>query len=452
MSLKGDGFLSADGLPGQLLLQAVLIFVNAIFASAEIAIISLNDLALKQAAGMGDKKAIRLVKLTEQPSRFLATIQIGITLAGFLGSAFAADNFSDYLLELALRSGIGLPESFIKTASVVLITIILSFFTLLLGELVPKRVAMKKSESLAMALANFLYFVSIAMKPIVSFLTFSTNLILRLFGINPYDNHERVTEEEILMMVGAGTESGDIDQQERTMIENIFAFDDIAAADIMVHRTDVNILWKSDSLEEWERSFQNSNHSRLPVCDEDIDDVIGVMYLKDFYTAVRKGIADVHELCTLAKPAYFVPETVKIDLLFRNMQSSKIHFAVVVDDHGGVSGILTMSDILAEIVGDIGDSPEEDSLDIISLGENKWRVRGITPLEDIEQIPFGELGDDYETVGGLALGLLGELPDEGEEVPELEVNGLRLQVTEIRGRRVEWVDITKGTGGKAENN
>jgi len=435
--------LSTDGLPGQLILQAVLIFFNAIFASAEIAVISLNDLALKQTAEQGNKKAIKLVRLTEQPSRFLATIQIGITLAGFLGSAFAADNFSEHLVALLKSTGIGLSESILKTISVVLITILLSFFTLLLGELVPKRIAMKKSESLAMALAGFIYFISIIARPVVSFLTFSTNLIVRLFGINPNDNQERVTEEEILMMVGAGTESGAIDQQEKAMIENIFAFDDIIAADIMIHRTDVNILWKSDSLEEWERSFQNSNHSRMPVCDEDVDDVIGIMYLKDFYTAVRKGITDVSELCTLLRPAYFVPETVKIDLLFRNMQRSKNHFAVVVDDHGGVSGIITMSDILGEIVGDIGESPEDGSLDIVPLGENKWRVRGVTPLEDIEMIPFGDLADDYDTVGGLALGLLGELPEEGDEVPELEVNRLKLQVTEIRGRRVEWVEITK---------
>jgi putative hemolysin len=424
-------------------LQAVLIFFNAIFASAEIAVISLNDLALKQAAEQGNKKAVKLVRLTEQPSRFLATIQIGITLAGFLGSAFAADNFSEHLVALLKSAGIGLSESILKTISVILITILLSFFTLLLGELVPKRIAMKKSESLAMALAGFIYFISIIARPVVSFLTFSTNLIVRLFGINPNDNQERVTEEEILMMVGAGTESGAIDQQEKAMIENIFAFDDIIAADIMIHRTDVNILWKSDSLEEWERSFQNSNHSRMPVCDEDVDDVIGIMYLKDFYTAVRKGITDVSELCTLLRPAYFVPETVKIDLLFRNMQRSKNHFAVVVDDHGGVSGIITMSDILGEIVGDIGESPEDGSLDIVPLGENKWRVRGVTPLEDIEMIPFGDLADDYDTVGGLALGLLGELPEEGDEVPELEVNRLKLQVTEIRGRRVEWVEITK---------
>jgi putative hemolysin len=394
-------------------------------------------------ANQGDKKAIKLVRLTDQPSRFLATIQVGITMAGFLGSAFAADNFSGHLVYLAKSMGIGLPDNVLKTISVILITLLISFVTLLLGELVPKRIAMKKAESLAMGLAGFIYFVSIVAKPVVSFLTICTNLLLRLFGINPNDNHERVTEEEILMMIGAGTESGAIDQQEKAMIENIFAFDDMTAADVMVHRTDVNILWESDTLEEWERSFQNSNHSRMPVCGEDVDDIIGIMHLKDFYTAVRKGITDVSELCTLARPAYFVPETVKIDLLFRNMQSSKNHFAIVVDDHGGVSGIITISDILSQIVGDIGDGPDEDSLDIIPIGENKWRVRGITPIEDIKDIPFGDIDDDYETVGGLALGLLGELPEEGDEIPELEINGLKLQVAEIRGRRVEWVDITK---------
>lgn len=437
--------MPSDSLPGQLLLQLVLILLNAVFASAEIAVISLNDIALRQSADSGDKKAKRLVKLTEQPSRFLATIQIGITLAGFLGSAFAAENFSDYLVEFALRAGVGISPKVLDTISVIVITVLLAFLTLVLGELVPKRIAMKKAETLARALSGLIYFISIVARPVVSLLTSTTNLILRLFGIDPNDNTEKVTEEEILMMVGAGTESGAIDQQEKAMIENIFAFDDTIAADIMTHRTDMHVLWKSDTLEEWERSFQNSNHTRLPVCDNDIDDVIGIMHLKDFYTAVRKGITDVEELCTLIKPAYFVPETVKIDLLFRNMQRTKNHFAIVVDDYGGVSGIITMSDILSQIVGDIGDDPEKDSLDVIPLGENKWRVRGITPIGDLTQIPFGNLDDDYETVGGLALGLLGELPEEDEEIPVLRINGLELRVTEIRGRRVEWVEITKET-------
>lgn len=440
--MKGDGFLSTDGLPGQLLLQAVLILLNAVFASAEIAVISLNSVALKQSAGLGNKKALRLVKLTEQPSKFLATIQIGVTLAGFLASAFAADNFAKYVVEIAINLGIDLPINVLNTIAVILITLLLSFLTLVFGELVPKRVAMKKAESLAMALSGFLYFVSVIAKPLVSLLSGTTNFFVRMFGIDPDDNEERVTEEEILLMVGAGTESGTIDVQEKAMIENVFAFDNTIAGDIMVHRTDLNLLWRTDTLEEWERTFQNSNHSRLPVCDNDVDDIIGIMYLKDFYTAVRKGITDVEELCTLIKPAYFVPETVKIDLLFRNMQRTKNHFAVVVDDYGGVSGIITMSDILGEIVGDIGED-DDDTLDVIVLDDSKWRVRGITQFDDLEMIPFGELDEDYETVGGLVLGLLGELPEEDEDIPDLQFNGLNLKVTEIRGRRVEWVEITK---------
>jgi putative hemolysin len=424
-----------------LLLQAVLILLNAVFASAEIAVISLNSVALKQSAGLGNKKALRLVKLTEQPSKFLATIQIGVTLAGFLASAFAADNFAKYVVEIAINLGIDLPINVLNTIAVILITLLLSFLTLVFGELVPKRVAMKKAESLAMALSGFLYFISVIAKPLVSLLSGTTNFFVRMFGIDPDDNEERVTEEEILLMVGAGTESGTIDVQEKAMIENVFAFDNTIAGD-MVHRTDLNLLWRTDALEEWERTFQNSNHSRLPVCDNDVDDIIGIMYLKDFYTAVRKGITDVEELCTLIKPAYFVPETVKIDLLFRNMQRTKNHFAVVVDDYGGVSGIITMSDILGEIVGDIGED-DDDTLDVIVLDDSKWRVRGITQFDDLEMIPFGELDEDYETVGGLVLGLLGELPEEDEDIPDLQFNGLNLKVTEIRGRRVEWVEITK---------
>lgn len=435
--------MSAGDLPSQIVLQVVLILLNAVFASAEIALLSMNDLQLKQLATAGDKRAIRLHKLTEQPARFLSTIQIGITLAGFLGSAFAANNFSALLVDWALRIGVPLPVQTLSTLSVVLITLTLSFFTLVLGELVPKRLAMKHPDKLSLALSGFIYFIAMVARPIVSFLTRSTNLILRLLRVNPNDTEDKVTEDQILLMVGAGTESGTIDAQERTMIENIFAFDDITAADIMIHRTDVHILWKSDPIEEWERSFQNSNHSRMPVCDEDVDDVVGIMYLKDFYTAMRRGVTDVAELCSLTRAPYFVPETVKVDLLFRNMQRTKNQFAVVVDDYGGVSGILTISDILQQIVGDLGDNAEENGDDdIISLGENKWRIRGITPIEDLEHLNLGAIEEDYDTIGGLALGLLGELPEEGETVPEIEYNGLKLQVAEVKGRRVEWVDIT----------
>ena len=248
--------MSTDGLPGQLLLQAVLILLNAVFASAEIAVISLNSVALKQSAGLGNKKALRLVKLTEQPSKFLATIQIGVTLAGFLASAFAADNFAKYVVEIAINLGIDLPINVLNTIAVILITLLLSFLTLVFGELVPKRVAMKKAESLAMALSGFLYFISVIAKPLVSLLSGTTNFFVRMFGIDPDDNEERVTEEEILLMVGAGTESGTIDVQEKAMIENVFAFDNTIAGDIMVHRTDLNLLWRTDTLEEWERTFR----------------------------------------------------------------------------------------------------------------------------------------------------------------------------------------------------
>ncbi len=426
-----------DSLPLQLLIQVVLIALNAVFASAEIAVISFNDLKLQKAAESGDKRAKKLAKLTAEPTNFLGTIQVGITLAGFLGSAFAADNFSGMIVDALKSAGVGIPESVLNAISVIVITIILSVVTLIFGELVPKRVAMKKAESLSLALSGFLYGVAKACKPVVWFLTKSTNAVLKLFGINPDEEDEEVTEEEIRMMLDIGSEKGTIDPDEKTMIHNIFELDDTPLGEVMTHRRDITILWLEDDVKVWEKTVREDPHRKYLVCSEAIDNVVGVMDIQRFY----KALYEKTDVKKKIEPAFFVPETMNADELFRQMQRMKKHFAVVLDEYGGLSGIVTMSSLLEEIVGSLTlvDEPEE----IVKISENLWQISGSAPLDEIsEAVGINLPDDDYNTLAGLILSELNEFPADGT-TPEIEIAGLKMQVTSIKDRRIESVSVHK---------
>lgn len=335
----------------QLILQIILIFLNAIFAATEIAVISMNDQKLEKMADDGNKKAKKLVSLTSQPSKFLATIQVAITLSGFLGSAFAAENFSDSLTNLILKTGIGIPEKTLDTISLVLITILLSYFTLIFGELVPKRIAMKNSEKLALAISGLIYFVSKIFAPIVWLLTLSTNFILRLCGIDPNSNDDTVTEEEIRMMLDQGRETGTIDENEKEIIDNVFEFDDTNVNKIFTHRKQVEFISENDTPEKWQEIIYGSLHSKYPVCGKSFDDIIGVLDTKKYLNIKDKSHDSILENCIL--PAYFVHETMGADVLFKNMKESGNHFAIVLDEYGGMCGVVTMTDLVEELVGDI---------------------------------------------------------------------------------------------------
>jgi len=421
----------------QLLLQLILILVNAVFACAEIAVISMNDNKLAKLAAAGDKRAIKLTKLVEQPSRFLATIQVGITFAGFLASAFAADNFSDKLVGWLIRIGVPIPTPTLDTVAVILITLILSYFTLILGELVPKRIAMRKAEPLALAMSRLIYFISKIFAPLVWVLTISTNGLLKLIGIDPHAEDDEITEEEIRMMLDEGSERGAINNNEKEMIQNIFEFDDKYAEDVMTHRTDISLLWLDESEEEWERTINESRHSVYPVCEESIDNVIGILNVKDYFRLKDRSRENI--LATVLKPAYFVPETVRTDLLFYNMQKSRSHFAIVLDEYGGMTGVITMNDLLEQLVGDLENDdtvPEEPPL-IERIDSFTWKIQGLAQLELVsEQLGVSLPTEDYDTFGGLVFGLLGFVPDDGS-TPELEEFGLIIKVMEIKDHYLE---------------
>lgn len=428
--------MEEDSILWKVILQFILIMLNAIFACAEIAIISMNDNKLAKLAAEGDKRAIRLATLTQQPARFLATIQVAITLSGFLGSAFAADNFSDKLVDFLVSLGVKINVATLNSISVVVITLILSYFTLVFGELVPKRIAMKKAESLALGMSSLISFISKLFAPIVWLLTASTNGLLRLLGIDPNEEDEEVTEEEIRMMVDAGSEKGTIDFVEKEMIQNIFEFDDLTIGEICTHRTEVSLLWTDETVEQWESTIHQSRHSLYPVCNESVDDIVGVLNAKDYFRLENKTYDRIME--TAVRPAFFVPESIKADVLFRSMKKSRNYFAIVLDEYGGMSGIITMSDLVQQLVGEIDDEDLlERELKIELIDSQTWNILGNTPLDDVaKQLKVSLPTEEYDTFGGFIFGTLGTIPEDGSQF-EIEVNGLTIKVIEVKDHRVE---------------
>lgn len=427
---------------GPIFLQIFLIFVNAVFASAEIAVISMNDNRMAKMAVEGDKRALRLSKLTLQPSKFLSIIQVGITLAGFFGSAFAADNFAGKLTRLFVRMGVNMPAATLNTLSVIVITLILSYFTLVFGELVPKRVGMKNAEKLALFMSGLLYFISKIFSPLVWLLTSSTNGILRLLGIDPNSEDGEVTEEDIRMMVDVGSEKGSINISEKEMIQNVFEFDNKTAEEVMTHRTEVDILWLDETDEDWSQKITKSRHSRYPVCDGSADNIIGVLNVKDYFRLKDKSRENVMKKAI--RSAYYVPETVRTDVLFQNMKKSRNHFAVVFDEYGGMSGVISMNDLLEQIVGNFDDdylTPELPTIE--KLDDDTWKIKGSAYLEDVsKELQVSLPDEDFDTFGGLVFGVLGIIPEDGSTM-ELDEYGLKIKVTEIKGRRLETAIVYK---------
>lgn len=428
----------------QILLQVFLIALNAIFAAAEIAIISMNDAKLAALAAKGNKKAVRLARLTSTPAKFLATIQVAITLSGFLGSAFAADNFAALLVDGLLK--IGVPEEargILNSVSVIVITLILSYFTLVFGELVPKRFAMKKAESLALGISGLISFISKLFAPIVWFLTASTNGVLRLMGIDPNEHEESVSEEEIRMMVDAGSEKGTIDEEEKELIQNVFEFDDLSADDIATHRTDIDLLWLDDTVEKWEEIIHESRHTFFPVCRDTVDNIVGVLNAKDYFRLKNRSLDNIMKNCV--KPPFFVPETVKADVLFRNMKQKKNYFAIVLDEYGGMTGIVTITDILESIVGDYDEdtiAAQEEEPDILQVEEKVWKISGTAELRDVEEeLNIALDCEDCDTFGGYVFSVLGIIPEDGETLTA-DTDILEIRVTEVREHRIEKTVVT----------
>lgn len=389
---------------GQIILQLVLIALNAVFACAEIAVLSMNENKLTKLASDGNKKALKIKKLTSQPAKFLATIQVAITLSGFMGSAFAADNFSAVLVDGLVNLGLNVPVETLETISVVVITILLSFITLVFGELVPKRLAMRKAESLGLALAGLVSFISTAFAPIVWLLTASTNGILRLLGIDPNAEENEVSEEDIRMMAYAGREKGVIKEAENDIIQNVFDFDDTSVGEIMTHRTEMDLLDADDSVDEWKNIIFAGSHIFYPICKNTSDNIVAILDTRKFFRLKNQEKNNVLENAT-TKPL-FVSSHLKADDMFRKMKKKQQYFAVVVDEFGGTDGIVTVNDLIDELVGDIENSESE----ILKLENGTYEIECNVEVSKFEKVFNITLDTDSVTLSGWIIEHLGKVP------------------------------------------
>ncbi len=425
----------------QIVILIILTALNAFFAASEIAFISLNDAKIEKQAKEGNKKAKQIEKMLKTPSKFLATIQIGITLAGFLSSAFASEAFATHLSVILNNLIPSISIQVWETISIILITIILSFFTLVFGELVPKRLAMKNYEKIAFGTIGVIRAISVVTAPFVKLLTFVTNGISKLFGVNETDE-ETVTEEEIKMMIDQGEEKGTIEEEEKELINNVFEFNDITVSEIMTHRTDIfaiDINTKTEDLLD-EISKEDYKYSRIPVYDETIDEIKGILYIKDVLKNMHKKTFRVKNAM---KEAYFVPQNKLINELFKELQKNKKQIAIILDEYGGTAGLITMEDILEELVGDIYDEYDEIEEEFEKIDENTYILSGSMTIHDVNKLLNAKIPEgDYDTLSGFLQEEMGRIPED-EETPIIETKMVTYKIEEYEDKRIIKVKACK---------
>lgn len=419
----------------QIIVLAILIFVNAFFAATEIAFISINDAKIEKQAKEGNKKAKQIRKMLKEPSKFLATIQIGITLAGFLSSAFAADAFADDLAP-ALQNLIPLGLSVWKSISIVIITMILSYFSLVFGELVPKRLAMKNSEKIAFGTIGIVRAISVFTAPFVKLLTASTNGISKIFGISETDEGT-VTEEEIRMMIDVGEEKGSIEEEERELINNVFEFNDKVVSEIMIHRKDIYAIDINSDIGDILKDLDEYKYSRIPVYEDNIDNIVGLLFIKDLIANINKK--EKVKISNLLREAYFVSENKQINELFRDLQRNKHQLAIVLDEYGGTAGLVTMEDIIEELVGNIFDEYDDEEKEYEKIDDNTYMISGSVSIHDLRKILNVEIPEgEYDTLSGYLIEELGRIPSDDEN-PVIETDKVTYKIEDYEDRRIVWV-------------
>lgn len=422
----------------QLLLVAILTLINAFFASAEMAIVSVNKHKLKLLANDGNKKAQLLLNFTEDPSKLLATIQVGITLAGFFSSASAATGISTHLSKI-LKS-INIPYS--DQISLIGITIILSYITLVFGELYPKRIALRNAESLAMFSVKPIMIVSTIASPFVKFLSLSTNFLVKITGIEKNAVEDSVSREELLSFVEVGQEQGVINETEMDMINSIIEFDDKMAKEIMTPSTETFSIDINIPIKEFIDKLLEEQYSRIPVYSKEIDNIIGIVYLKDIFEAAYHYGFDKIDLRKIMRKPYFVPETKNIDVLFKELQDSKQHMSILVDEYGGFSGIVTIEDIIEEVMGNIDDEFDIENHYFSKIDNNTFIVDGLLSLVDLNNyLDINIKSDISDTVGGFLINEIGEIPKPNEDIT-IEYNNVIFKVEEVDEKRIKKIRIS----------
>ncbi len=424
---------------GQLILLAVLILINAYFAAAEMAIVSVNKNRIRTLAQEGNKKAKALNELIDEPNKFLSAIQVVITLAGFLTSAEAAISFSDDVS--VWLEGFNIPYSY--EISVIVVTLVLSFFTLVFGELFPKRLAMLHADGIAMTVVKPILFISNVFKPFVWLLSITVTLLLKICRQRTDVTNVEYSEDDIVSMLEAGQESGELKEEGKKMITGIFAFDDMLAYEVMTPRTDVFSIDINAPTEEYIDELMELRYSRIPVYEDDNDDIIGILYIKDYLIKAREDGFDNVDIGAILRKPYFVPETKNIDSLFYELQTTKQHIAILIDEYGGFSGIVTMEDIIEEVMGDIDDEYDEEEPDIEKIAEHTYVMDGSMDLDDIdEELDINLVSDNSETIGGFIIDILGEIPDEDDVGKEVTFENFKFRIDSIRDRRIEQITMT----------
>lgn len=417
----------------QLLVLVILTLINAFFAGAEMAVVSVNKNKIKRLAEDGNKNASLIQNLMQDSTKFLSTIQVAITLSGFFSSASAATGISKVLGQALENKGI----PFSQNIAMVTVTIMLSYFTLVFGELVPKRIALQKAEEFAIWSVRPIYYISKILSPFIKLLSLSTHFILRIIGMKKDNLEEQVSEEEIKALLETGSETGVFNEIEAEMINSIFSFDDKIAKEIMVPRKEIDAIDLSEPKEQYMQELLQSRHSRVPVYDEDIDHIIGIVNLKDIVRMARGLTFDGIDLKEIMHPPYFVHTTKNTDELFQKMKADRQHIAVLIDEYGGTAGIVTMEDLLEEIVGDIWDEYDEiEQEEIKETEKGVYEVQGGTSLEDVnEELHLTLVSDNYDTVSGFVIEQLDYIPKETDH-PVIQTEQAEITVEEVKENRI----------------
>ncbi len=422
-----------------IVLLIVLIALNAYFAMSELAVVSLNEARIEKLANEGNKKAKSLLKMTSQPTTFLSTIQIGVTLSGFLSSAVASDTFADYIVVWFANTSID--PSVVRMVSIFVITLLLSFVTLVFGELLPKRIAQKNPEKVARAGVVCVIFCYTILSRIVFLVSKTVNAIARSIGISETDGQSEYSEEDIRIMVDAGNEKGYIEEEEKNMINNVFDFNDRTVGEIMTHRTDMVSLEINDPLDKVLQTFNDNGYSRIPVYSEDIDNIEGFLYVKDVFRVLTNHEEADFKIENYLREPLFVYENMRCDDLMAVFQKEKVQVALVLDEYGGTYGIVSMEDLLESIVGNIQDEYDNEDEEITTVTENHYIVDGATLIEDISKLTNVEFDDsENDTIGGLIMDTLGRVPDEDEN-PEVIINNVSFKIKSMDDQSIDKIDV-----------
>ncbi|CCV64416.1 Membrane-anchored CBS-domain containing protein [Alteracholeplasma palmae J233] len=426
----------------QIVLIIVFIGLNAIFAASEIALVSVNENKVNADAENGNKKAIKVQYFMHKSTNFLSAIQIGITLLGFLNGALAADAFSEALVNSITNATSSIPVNILRPVITFLVMLVLTYFQVVFGEIVPKRLAMRAPEKVSYATVSIVKVIATIMRPFVWVLTASANLVLRIFGVKPGDDENQITEEEIRLMLSSSEKKGVIDENENEMIQNIFEFDNTTVSEIMTHRTEVSAVNIKITKEELIQFINSERYTRFPVYDESIDNIVGIIHVKDVFRYFSKK-QETFEIQNVIREAYYVPDSKNVSELFKEMKAQKIHIAVVIDEYGGTAGIVTIEDLIEEILGDIDDEYDDEEIEIEHVSNDEYLIDGLTDLDDVEDEIHANLPvEDYDTLSGFMLGQLGRFPEDDEKIV-VEYNGYQFEGITYEDRVVVSVKVTK---------